>query len=60
MGGFMLEAVVCICGVLVLGGITKLCCTDKRYSEEYYNYLRNNKKTPERLNDVDYDYYRFL
>ena len=53
----MIEAVVCICGVLVLGGITKLCCTDKRYSAEYYKYLRNNKKAPERW---DNDYFRYL
>ena len=53
----MVETVICVCGVLLLGGITKFCCTDKRYSEEYYKYLRNNQKPPERR---DVDYYRYL
>jgi len=53
----MLEAVVCICGVLFIGGITKLCCTNKRYTEEYHEYLRNNKKTPD---NIKIDYYRYL
>ncbi len=54
----MIEAVVCICGILLISGITKLCCTSKRYTEEYHNYLRNNNKAPERHQDADY--YRFL
>lgn len=53
----MVETVICVCGFLILGGITKVCCTDKRYTEEYYKYLRNNKKAPER---ADIDYYRYL
>ena len=56
----MIEAVVCICGVLVLGGITKLCCTDKRYTEEYYRYLRNNRKAPDKLEHYKDSYYRYL
>ena len=54
----MVEAVICLCGVLVLGGITKICCDSGiKYSEEYYRYLRNNKKAPERHHT---DYYRYL
>jgi len=52
----MFEAVICICGVLVLVGITKLCCGTTKYSEEYYRYLRNNKNAPER-HHPDYDRY---
>ena len=54
----MVEAVICLCGVLVLGGITKICCDSViKYSEEYYRYLRNNKKASERHHT---DYYRYL
>ena len=53
----MVETAICLCGLLILGGITKVCCTDKRYSEEYYKYLRNNQKAPERR---DVDYFKYL
>ena len=44
----MVETAICLCGLLIPGGITKVCCTDKRYTEEYHRYLRNNRKqTPE-------------
>ena len=53
----MIEAAICICGFLVLGGITKYISGDgSRYSEEYYNYLRNNKKSPD-INPHDYNKY---
>ena len=55
----MVEAVICLCGILALGGITKICCDSGiKYSEEYYRYLRNNKKAPEQHTNTDY--YRYL
>ena len=54
----MVETAICLCGLLILGGITKVCCTDKRYTEEYHRYLRNNgKQTPE---DIKSEYFRYL
>ena len=54
----MVETVICVCGFLILGGITKLCCTDKRYTEEYHRYLRNNgKQTSE---EIKAEYFRYL
>ena len=60
MGGFMVEAVICVCGFLLLGGITKVCCTDKRYSEEYYKYLRNNGGKKNMYDDIKTEYYKYL
>jgi len=53
----MLETVICVCGILVFGGIVKGICNGTKYSEEYYRYLRHNKEAPGR-NHIDY--YRFL
>ena len=54
----MVEVAICVCGVLVFGGIIKGICSGggSKYSVEYYNYLRNNKKVPER-NYIDYSRY---
>lgn len=46
----MFEVVACICGVLLVGGIAKIF-SGGGYSEEYYTYLRNNKKTPDHHGD---------
>lgn len=50
----MVEAVILFGGALVLGGICKVCCSDKRYTEEYYRYLRNNKQTYSHDKRVEY------
>ena len=56
----MVETVICVCGVLLLGGITKFCCTDKRYSEEYYHYLGNNKKIRKPYLPAEIELYRYF
>ena len=56
----MVEAVICVCGFLLLGGITKVCCSDKRYSEEYYRYLRNNGGKKNIDNVFKTEYYKYL
>jgi len=55
----MFEVVACICGVLLVGGIVKIFASEGR-SEEYYTYLRNNKKTPDHHGDKSAldNYYR--
>lgn len=53
----MIETVICICGALFLGGIAKVCSSDGHYSEEYYRYLRDNKKIPKA---PEIDMYRWL
>jgi len=56
----MFEVVACICGVLLVGGIAKIC-SGERYTEEYYRYVRNNKKAPGNFPYLYQDnYYRFL
>ena len=55
----MVEAVILLCGGLVIGGIAKACCSKQSYSEEYYRYLRNNKEAPKHI-DTEKDYYRYL
>jgi len=56
----MFEVVACICGVLLVGGIVKIFSSEGR-SEEYYTYLRNNKKTPDHHGDKSAldNYYRY-
>jgi hypothetical protein len=55
----MFEVVACICGVLLVGGIAKIC-SGERHTEEYYTYLRNNKKTPDGHKSAQDNYYRYL
>ena len=53
----MLATVICVCGALLLGGLAKVCSSEAGYSEEYYRYLRDNKKIPKA---PEIDMYRYL
>ena len=40
----MIETVICICGLFAFGGIANMCCSEAKYSDEYYHYLGSKKK----------------